>query len=335
MVLSVGAASGSCSDVHEAADQRPAELAGMDQSEPNEGTGAHALPQQHNPARPASAASTSDADGGFAPGPAPTVPESWKRVTGAFGISMRAPTLVATATQCGSDSCLARFEGPGCSYVVERGGFSDSLASRTAPSYDSEDVLVDGKSGRLVQSLGPVDDGYFVGLHLFQTGAGVRGATLGLATVNAVCSTPQAVQTARLVVQTLALPADEQAASAPLSPMTDCAGEDIRPIMGYRLGTPCAGGKLTVPGICALGARANGSFGTGPMTCFVTSVGDYYWGFAAYGEIVAGPGTRHGRGPHQASELSVAEEFRCQMLVDLLGMGENTGFGEYVYPSCP
>jgi hypothetical protein len=91
---------------------------------------------------------------------------------------------------------------------------------------------------------------------------------------------------------------------------------------------------VTVPGICALGARANGSSGTGPMTCFVTTEGDYYWAFARYGEILAGPATRHGRGPHQPTELTPAEDARCKALVDLLGMGEDSGFGEYVYPSC-
>lgn len=142
---------------------------------------------------------------------------------------------------------------------------------------------------------------------------------------------------ARAVVQTVMFPADiETAQPLPPPPTTSCAGEDIRPITGYRLGTACAGSKTIVPGVCALGARAHASFGTGRMICFVTNDDAYYWAFVQYGELLAGPSTRHSLGPNQQStELLVLEEERCSKLSALLGTGRaNLVSGELSYPDC-
>jgi hypothetical protein len=266
---------------------------------------------------------------------ADAVPGEWKRVQGSCGISMQAPTLVTQPAR-GIDSCVAEFVAPGCTYSADLGGFSAKLTDYDAPDYSVESVRVAGRVARLVTSIGaPGANLYFVGIHFPAPLWG--GAGMVSATVVASCNTPAAQDTARLVLQSLELPADSSATATQPAETVGCSGEDIRPVTGYRLGGSCVEGKMEVPGTCALGAKINGATGSGVMVCFVSQAGDYYWAHVAFGETLGGTGSRHGGGEAiQASQLEPAQEVKCRELVALLGTGEKAPLGgELSYLACP
>jgi hypothetical protein len=265
----------------------------------------------------------------------PEVPTSWQRVRGECGISLRAPALVASLSQ-GVDSCVASFQGPDCSYSADVGSFSNSLGSYDEGSgYTVETVRVGDKNARLVTA-GARSEGetYLVGIHIpAPIWAGNSSVT---ATITANCFSEAGRDAARLVLQTVQLPADNASALVPLSQDVSCSGEDIRPISGYRLGDSCVHGKVDVPGVCALGAKANHVTGSGAMLCFVSPDGDYFWAHVAYGEYVEGPGSRHGQGELWRTQLSNREEIRCNMLVSSLQDSVASPIdGEYSYRACP
>ncbi len=261
-------------------------------------------------------------------------PDSWQRVTGNCGITLRAPALVATRSQ-GIDSCVAGFQGPDCSYSADLGGFSDRLTRYDEDGgFSVETVSVAGKSARLVVSKERQEDQrYFVAIHV--PGPFWPDAPRVTLSIAAFCFSEKGRDTARNVLQTVELP--EANRYYPLPETASCVGDDIRPIAGYRLGKSCVDAKVPVPGICALGARANFATGSGNMICFVSPTGEYYWAHVVYGEYLAGPGSRHGGGQTTASELTAAEEARCNMLVDALpdaGVA-NTITSERSYGACP
>jgi hypothetical protein len=260
-------------------------------------------------------------------------PASWQRVTGSCGISLRAPALVPTPSR-GIDSCVASFQGPDCSYSADLGGFSDPLTRYDGDAkYTVEMLPVAGKTARLVTSrLRLEDQRFFVAIHVpGPLWAEAPGVTLSIA---AFCFSAEGRDTARKVLPTVEIPKSSGMAP-PLSPAVSCSGDDIRPITGYRLGKSCVDAKVEVPGICALGARAHASFGSGPMVCFVSQSGDYYWAHVAYGEYVAGPVTRRGWSQTMTSQLTTEEEIRCKALVDMLpDAGTAAVSGERSYAAC-
>lgn len=260
------------------------------------------------------------------------VPDSWQRVQGSCGVSLRAPALVATRVE-GTDSCVAAFEGPDCSYNADVGAFSDTLQYDSA-QFTMESTTVDGKRARLVTSRGRVDNGqrYFVGIHVPLRWPHSSGVS---ATIAAYCFSAGGADTARRVLQTVDLPDDAADSALAFGDAASCTGEDIRPITGYLLGKSCVDAKVEVPGICALGARAHATTGSGAMVCFVSPDGDYFWAQVAYGEVAAGPGSRRGAGALQATQLDDKEEAKCQELVaELQESATNTLTGERSYRAC-
>lgn len=262
-------------------------------------------------------------------------PAAWQRVQGSCGVSLRAPALVATQSH-GVDSCVASFEGPDCTYSADVGGFSDPLDHYgDDTTYSVEAVRVGDKSARLVTSRQRMEDRrYFVAIHI--PGPIPGGSDSTSATIAAFCFSEKGRDTARSVLQTVELPRSEADWRTPLPENVSCVGDDIRPISGYRLGKTCVDGKVDVPGVCALGLRAHASFGNGPMMCFVSSTGDYYWAHLAYGEIIAGPGNiRHGQSQIMSTQLTPTEEAHCMTLMAMLQDEEsNLVSGEKSYGSC-
>lgn len=263
------------------------------------------------------------------------VPSDWKRVHGACGISMQAPTLITQPVR-GVDSCVASFVAPGCTYSADLGGFSNRLEDYDAPEHSVESVRVAGRVARLVTSKGAPGTGlYFVGIH-FPAPLWGGGGTVS-ATITASCATPEAQQTAQRVLQSIELPANDRATATQPEETSGCDGEDIRAVTGYRLGRTCVEAKVEVPGTCALGAKVHGATGSGPMVCFVSKAGDYYWAHVAFGETIAGTGSRNGGGEVVgASQLEPLEEAKCQALVATLGEGQKPLLGgDLSYQACP
>lgn len=267
--------------------------------------------------------------------PAP-VPGSWNTANGPCGLSLTGPGLIAFSRR-GVDSCVGGFESGTCAYEADLGGFSDPLSSGRYPDgqFAIQDVLVEGKSARLLRSRGrDAQNDYFVALHV----ASIWGSSSSVGvTITARCGAPSAQDEAHLVLQTLRLPANEEAAAAPLRPSVGCTGYDERPIEGYALGNGCAAEKVVVPSVCATGAETNNATGTGKMICFVTSEGAFYWGFVMWGEHIVSAGTRNGGGEPWSSELTPYESERCAMLAEALDTapGASKQFGQLIAAPCP
>jgi hypothetical protein len=268
---------------------------------------------------------------------ATAIPASWRRVAGNCGISMRAPALLAEPSR-GVDSCVARFEALDCVLVADLGGFSNSLDEfASKEGYEVESVKVDDRPARLVTSnVSDGEQGYFLGIHFPPPLWEGASATLSC-TITARCNSLMSRDTARLILQSARLPKSDGRTPDVLE-TTPCEGDDIRPITGYRLGRSCVEERTPVPGVCAFGAKAHDATGTGLMRCFVSSAGDYYWAHVAYGELIAGAGSRYGgalMGPGQPSQLTPEEEGQCTALVAALGKGTlNRVSGEPSYSPC-
>jgi hypothetical protein len=264
-------------------------------------------------------------------------PDSWQRVMGNCSVSLRAPALVATRSH-GVDSCGATFEGPDCSYIADVGGFSDTFTEYDSdPQYSVETVRVGHKNARLVMSRlrRAEDQRYFVAIHV--PGPVPGGSFTTSASIVAFCFSGAGRDTARAVLQTVELPRNDADWLAPLPENISCTGDDIRAITGYRLGKACVDAKTEVPGVCALGARAHNTTGSGAMVCFVSPAGEYFWAHVAYGEVVAGPGSRRSSGALQSTQLTQTEEAQCDAWVAALpdAGAANTLTGERSYGACP
>jgi hypothetical protein len=260
-----------------------------------------------------------------------SVPDSWTEVKGPCGVALTGPGLMAFAAQ-GTDSCIGHFLSEECRYSLDLGGFSNSLSSFP----DAEEILVEGKPARLVHSRSNGEGGYFAGVHVRLWGAiGFPGTSI---TLTAECDSEAAQATALQVLRTLNPPDDPQARAAPFVPAPSCTENDQRPILGYALGRGCSSDKLAVPGVCAVGAKANNAIGTGAMLCFVDAWGGYYWAFVAFGESVEGRGAKHGRGELWGDQLSGEQAAQCQSSIDSFmtatPSSSERSFGEYVARPC-
>jgi hypothetical protein len=143
------------------------------------------------------------------------VPESWKRIRGECDISLRGPALIATAGDSG-DYCVATFEGSECQYRVEYGVFADPLEHAAEPNFSFEAVRIDYNPGRLGVALSSLaQGGYFAALRLPVILGDAPDISL---TVQAHCSTKEALDTARIVVQTVDLPWPGSGPCMPLRP---------------------------------------------------------------------------------------------------------------------
>ena len=282
---------------------------------------------------------TSDPDGSISPstdGTAPPVPDSWVTTKGGCGLSLTGPGLLAIP-RMGVDSCVTSFASEGCSYEADLGSFSNPLRDFAADLFVVEEVHVDGKPARLVHSRsGGAQNDYFAGLHV----PALWGVSSTVAvTITVSCVSEPTFETALRVLQTLKLPASDQAAAVPLQPTPSCTGHDERPIEGYALGAGCAESKLPVPGVCAFGAKTNNAIGTGNMLCFVTPDERYFWAFVKFGEyVVSTTWTRHGRGELWPNQLPPDWIARCEALTESLKATQGDAFavvsGEYMAGAC-
>lgn len=118
-----------------------------------------------------------------------------------------------------------------------------------------------------------------------------------------------------------------------------CTGSDQRTVTGYRLdGETCVHPQEALPGMCATGAQANGSAGTGQHVCFVSATQEYFWAFIDFAEEITGSGYRQGRSRGGEGQLSSAEADECQTRVKKLepadAGGSDTGTDKIEYAAC-
>lgn len=264
------------------------------------------------------------------------VPADWTTAHGNCGLALTGPSTLAIPGGPGQ-GCKARFAA-GCFYEASLGpGLEqfDPGPIGEGVSYSSEDTSIDGRPARLWISRGRAPSNhYIVGVQIFSVWS--DSPETGLVLVGS-CGSEAEQATGRAVLNTLRLPVDAAAAAVLLEPTPDCSGDDERSIEGYLLGSVCPGPRVRVPGVCAVGARRNGAFGTGDTLCFVAGA-DFYVAHVSFGEYLIGTGARNSRGQAWLDQLSVAEASRCAELIGQLPKADPTRpsiTGEYFAPPCP
>lgn len=266
---------------------------------------------------------------------AASIPAGWKTVTGNCGLTLSAPSPLATPGNSAS-GCAAGFATEGCFFDVTLGvGIEqfDPGPIGEGVGYTSEAITVDGRAAQLYRSQGRASSNHLiVGLYVRTVWNDAPDVSL---MVVGTCTDASRAE-APVIFSTLRLPADEAAAAMPLESSADCTGEEERPIEGYLLGNPCPGPRVRVPGVCAVGARRNGATGNGSQLCFVA--GDaFYAAHVSYGEYVIGSGARHGRGELFSSQITSEETTRCAALIAQLPKPDGAQIritNEYIAPPC-
>jgi hypothetical protein len=146
----------------------------------------------------------------------PGIPDAWLRVHSDCSISLRGPELVERAS-IPSEHCIASFADADCTYQVEYGPeLEDAFKLAEGANYAREQVLVGGDAAELIRVLYRLDsDAYLVALRIetFR-----RDPPEYALMASARCSSEAALETARLVLQTVDLPHVGEGLCVPIGP---------------------------------------------------------------------------------------------------------------------
>jgi hypothetical protein len=151
----------------------------------------------------------------------PGIPDTWLRVHSDCAISLRGPELVETAS-IPSEHCIASFADADCTYQVEYGPeLADTFALAEGPDYAREALLVGGDAAELITVLYRLNsDAYLVALRIPTFRKDPPEYALS---ASARCSSPEAIETARLVLQTVDIPHAGEGLCAPSAPSQKCS----------------------------------------------------------------------------------------------------------------
>jgi hypothetical protein len=154
----------------------------------------------------------------------PTIPPEWTRQVGECEISLRGPNLMAGAGDSG-EYCVATFEDRDCRYRVQYGVFDDPLEAlvrdlggedASNPNLVLESVLIARNPGRLGVAQWALAAGtFFAALRLPSISGDAPNISL---TATADCDSMEALEVARIVLQTVDLPWPGRGLCTPIRP---------------------------------------------------------------------------------------------------------------------